>query len=191
MRKPARWLVQAGQGQRHPPRPARAGNRHSAGRATAAMPCIHTTEREEMTPCMGGWCRIRNRCRNYAAAAPGVEPAERLCVPGHDGILNLIAPVDNPLPAAQSEEIIVDDLTWLFPTASPAETPADALSPAGDPPLPRNPATTKVNATRVEAAPRNKGNGYPTQVVRPAGTWEKSAARWMAPAQPFDLLGAA
>lgn len=38
-----------------------------------------------MKACMGGWCRIRERCHHYAAAAPNVEPADRLCVPGHDG----------------------------------------------------------------------------------------------------------
>jgi len=34
-------------------------------------------------PCMGGWCLLREACRHYCA--PGPSPAERLCMPGHDG----------------------------------------------------------------------------------------------------------
>ena len=35
--------------------------------------------------CMGGWCRLRDRCAHYAAElTPGLEPSERLCEPGHD-----------------------------------------------------------------------------------------------------------
>lgn len=36
--------------------------------------------------CMGGWCRIRSRCPNHAAASPDAEPAERLCERGADGV---------------------------------------------------------------------------------------------------------
>lgn len=36
--------------------------------------------------CMGGWCRIRERCQHYGAR-DGAEPAERLCEPGRDGVL--------------------------------------------------------------------------------------------------------
>jgi hypothetical protein len=40
-----------------------------------------------MTPCLGGWCRQRVKGPNYV---PGkkleVEPAERLCVKGQDGV---------------------------------------------------------------------------------------------------------
>lgn len=38
-----------------------------------------------MKTCMGGWCRIRERCHHYGAASETQEPADRLCVPGHDG----------------------------------------------------------------------------------------------------------
>lgn len=35
--------------------------------------------------CMGGWCRLRDRCEHYTARpAPGLDPSERLCEPGHD-----------------------------------------------------------------------------------------------------------
>ena len=35
--------------------------------------------------CLGGWCRKRNQCANYRAEDRR-EPAERLCVPGADGV---------------------------------------------------------------------------------------------------------
>ena len=38
-----------------------------------------------MKACMGGWCRIRNKCPHYTDAARGPEDAERLCIQGHDG----------------------------------------------------------------------------------------------------------
>ena len=31
-----------------------------------------------MIPCMGGWCRSRERCANYYAQSP-LTPSERLC----------------------------------------------------------------------------------------------------------------
>lgn len=35
--------------------------------------------------CMGGWCRLRDRCEYYTAPpAPGLDPSERLCETGHD-----------------------------------------------------------------------------------------------------------
>lgn len=35
--------------------------------------------------CMGGWCRLRDRCEHYTARpAPGLVPSERLCEAGHD-----------------------------------------------------------------------------------------------------------
>lgn len=39
-----------------------------------------------LSPCMGGWCTLRDRCPNYHAAAPNRHPSERLCLPGADGI---------------------------------------------------------------------------------------------------------
>ena len=35
--------------------------------------------------CMGGWCHRREQCQHYHADDRS-DPAERLCVPGHDGI---------------------------------------------------------------------------------------------------------
>lgn len=37
-------------------------------------------------PCMGGFCSKRERCPHYLAASPKVEPVERLCERGHDGL---------------------------------------------------------------------------------------------------------
>lgn len=35
--------------------------------------------------CMGGWCRVRDRCEHYTAPRlPGLEPCERLCETGRD-----------------------------------------------------------------------------------------------------------
>jgi hypothetical protein len=39
-----------------------------------------------MTPCMGGWCLRREGCPHYTSASRAT-PAERLCVPGRDGVL--------------------------------------------------------------------------------------------------------
>lgn len=35
---------------------------------------------------MGGWCRIRERCRHYSEPASMRDPAERLCDRGADGV---------------------------------------------------------------------------------------------------------
>lgn len=35
--------------------------------------------------CMGGWCRIRDKCPHFHARDTS-RPAERLCVPGADGV---------------------------------------------------------------------------------------------------------
>ena len=42
------------------------------------------------TPCMGGWCRLRDHCAHYQAE-DRAEPAERLCVPGQDGSSDVVA----------------------------------------------------------------------------------------------------
>ena len=40
-----------------------------------------------MQQCMGGNCRRREGCPHYwAPMVPGVPPAERLCLPGEDGM---------------------------------------------------------------------------------------------------------
>lgn len=38
-----------------------------------------------MKACAGGWCRIRERCQHYNTHDRR-EPAERLCIPGKDGV---------------------------------------------------------------------------------------------------------
>lgn len=51
--------------------------------------------------CMGGWCRKRDRCPHYLAADRR-DPAERLCVPGADGV-GAGLPVVMHLPAGSWE----------------------------------------------------------------------------------------
>lgn len=36
-----------------------------------------------MKACMGGWCARRDQCPHHTAEG---EPAERLCLPGRDGV---------------------------------------------------------------------------------------------------------
>lgn len=38
------------------------------------------------TACMGGWCRIRERCPHYTGAVRSTRDADRLCIPGADGV---------------------------------------------------------------------------------------------------------
>jgi hypothetical protein len=38
-----------------------------------------------MTPCMGGWCGLREKCPHYTAIGANRNPSERLCLPGQDG----------------------------------------------------------------------------------------------------------
>ena len=35
--------------------------------------------------CMGGWCKMRDKCRHFHARN-STEIAERLCLPGQDGV---------------------------------------------------------------------------------------------------------
>ncbi len=35
-------------------------------------------------PCMGGFCPLRDRCRNHLAPTTRQEPAERLCEKGQE-----------------------------------------------------------------------------------------------------------
>lgn len=37
--------------------------------------------------CMGGWCELREDCSRYHAATD-VDPVDRLCEMGHDGIID-------------------------------------------------------------------------------------------------------
>lgn len=41
-------------------------------------------------PCLGGWCRIRDNCPHYHAAVR-LDPAERLCDRGSDGVSSVHA----------------------------------------------------------------------------------------------------
>ena len=61
-----------------------------------------------MRACLGGWCRIREGCDHYHAD-DRAHPAERLCIPGRDGLRygmpqtlrrEPIAVPDNELPTA-------------------------------------------------------------------------------------------
>lgn len=36
-------------------------------------------------PCMGGFCARRSACPHHSEPTNRVNPAERLCDPGHDG----------------------------------------------------------------------------------------------------------
>lgn len=36
-----------------------------------------------MTPCMGGWCGLREKCPHFTSAQR--NPSERLCITGQDG----------------------------------------------------------------------------------------------------------
>lgn len=44
-------------------------------------------------PCMGGWCRARERCAHHHSTSK-IAPAERLCVAGSDGTAKPGAQVD-------------------------------------------------------------------------------------------------
>lgn len=44
-------------------------------------------------PCMGGFCRARERCAHFHSTSK-VEPAERLCASGTDGVGRPGAQVD-------------------------------------------------------------------------------------------------
>ncbi len=37
-----------------------------------------------MTPCMGGWCGLREKCPHYTSPK-WRDPSERLCIAGQDG----------------------------------------------------------------------------------------------------------
>jgi len=39
--------------------------------------------------CMGGWCVKRDHCQHYHSELRS-EPSERLCIPGRDGISDLL-----------------------------------------------------------------------------------------------------
>lgn len=41
---------------------------------------------ENLPACMGGWCTQRDHCARFHAEDRR-EPAERLCQPGHDGVV--------------------------------------------------------------------------------------------------------
>lgn len=39
--------------------------------------------------CMGGWCHLRDHCGHYHAENRA-NPAERLCLPGQDGVSDVV-----------------------------------------------------------------------------------------------------
>lgn len=39
-----------------------------------------------MRQCQGGWCVKRDKCPHYTAPRRAQEPADRLCLPGRDGV---------------------------------------------------------------------------------------------------------
>lgn len=45
-----------------------------------------------VNPCMGGWCRLRDKCPNYRSDSIA-KPAERLCPKGADGVVPELVPV--------------------------------------------------------------------------------------------------
>jgi len=50
-------------------------------------------------PCMGGFCTSRDRCAHYREPSRRYEPAERLCLRGHEDPAPIVGPeaVDNRL----------------------------------------------------------------------------------------------
>lgn len=54
------------------------------------------------TACMGGWCRIRERCPHYTEAVRSIYDADRLCIPGADGV-GECQPIRITLPAGEWE----------------------------------------------------------------------------------------
>ncbi len=38
----------------------------------------------DVSPCMGGWCSMREKCAHYATPTTRLEPAERLCDRGRE-----------------------------------------------------------------------------------------------------------
>lgn len=50
------------------------------------------TDDNDVSPCMGGWCRMRDKCPNYRADNVA-QPAERLCPKGSDGVVPGFVPV--------------------------------------------------------------------------------------------------
>lgn len=58
-------------------------------------------------PCMGGWCALREHCPHYHSAST-VEPFERLCNPGADGISRVAIhapqrPAAFPVPSQETQ----------------------------------------------------------------------------------------
>lgn len=41
--------------------------------------------------CMGGWCTLRDHCPHYHSEDRSRRPSERLCLPGLDGISDVVS----------------------------------------------------------------------------------------------------
>ncbi len=55
--------------------------------------------------CMGGWCRIREGCPNYAYGEGRFIPAERICDRGSDGKVDGM-PLARHRPAGKWERVV-------------------------------------------------------------------------------------
>ena len=71
-----------------------------------------------MTPCMGGWCSLRDHCRHFHVGTMYRTPSERLCRTGQDGRSDVYG-VEPPaptvrqallVPISQANPLTVDDL---------------------------------------------------------------------------------
>lgn len=67
-----------------------------------------------MKACMGGWCDLRGRCPHYTEADRGVNPVERLCMSGKDGI--------RLIEAAAFRTVLVDVFTGIKVEKNEEET---------------------------------------------------------------------
>lgn len=52
---------------------------------------------KQLVPCMGGWCRSREKCAHYYTQSPNM-PAERLCGPQEEPE-SLLAPQTSTEPS--------------------------------------------------------------------------------------------
>lgn len=59
----------------------------------------------EMPPCMGGFCKLRESCEHYGKGSEE-HPSERLCLPGRDGVIEVVRPIQQaPEPAEVKKQL--------------------------------------------------------------------------------------